>query len=269
MATRSRGSAGNRTCRVRTALSRSMFRARKVSRDSLAASFGRTRAWTHCRWLIAITSRIRRSMSRTRMLAHSDASMRVRDIDRLIRDVIAISQRQCVHARVRPKLAASESRDTFRARNIERDKAVLTRHVRLPADPRDRVAMTHQEAVAEIGGRAGIGDARRAVEHAERDLAAAVGHVEQQPPLALARINGLQQIKVGRELDASLGVLLREPDVSDLPMQRMSGIGGEADHPRDLFIGAGIAEGFSAENHFAFLDIETRHHVVPLAISRL
>ena len=203
------------------------------------------------------------------MLAHSDASLRVRDVDRLIRDVIAIGQRQCVHARIRPKLAASKSRDTIRARNIERDKAVLTRHVRLPANPRDRVAMTHQEAVSEIGGRAGIGDAQRAIEHAERDLAAAVGHIEQQPPVALARSDGLQQIKVGRELDASLGVLLREPDVSDLPMQRMSGIGGEADRPGDLLIGAGIAKGFPAENHFAFLDIETRHHAVPLAISQL
>jgi hypothetical protein len=49
----------------------------------------------------------------------------------------------------------------------------------------------------------------------------------------------------------------------------MSGIDGEADRPGDLFIGAGIAKGFPAENHFAFLDVETRHHIVPLAIGRL
>ena len=53
------------------------------------------------------------------------------------------------------------------------------RHVVLPADPGDRPAVPHQKAVAEVLGRRGIGHAHRAVEHAERDLAAPVGHVEQ------------------------------------------------------------------------------------------
>ena len=70
---------------------------------------------------------------------------------------------------------------TPRARgHVQRHQAVLPRHVGLPADPRHGVAVAHQEAVAEVLGRRRVGHADGAVEHAERDLAPAVGDVEQQ-----------------------------------------------------------------------------------------
>ena len=98
-----------------------------------------------------------------------------------------------------------------------------------------------------------IGHARRAVEDVDRDFAPAVRHVEQQPPVAFRRVDRLQQVEVGGELDVACGVLRRELDVGDLPVQRVRGIGGEAQRADDFFVGAGIAERFAAEDDFALL----------------
>src|SRR5262249_59413892 len=71
----------------------------------------------------------------------------------------------------------------------ERHETVLARDVVLPATPGHRVAVPHQEAVAEIlrGGR--IGNTDRAVEEPEGDLAAPVGYVQEQTAVAARGID--------------------------------------------------------------------------------
>ena len=177
--------------------------------------------------------------------------------------MIPVGQRQDVVAEVRPELAADEAGDgtvraTGRGRR-ERHEPVATRDVVLPSAPRDRVALTHQEASAEVLGRRRIRDADRAVEHPERDLSPAVRHVEQQPAVAARRIERLQHVEVRPRFDATVAIPWRQTDVGDVALHRIRGIEREPDDPGDLLVGADISERSPPEDDLARVNLERRH----------
>ena len=116
--------------------------------------------------------------------------------------------------------------------------------------------MTHQEAVAEVRLRGRILHADGAVEHAERDLAAAVRHVEQQRAVAAAGIDRPQQVEVRRALDEPLGVARSSVEVGDLLVELVRGVDREAQHAGDLLVCAGRAEGATGEHGLTLLDVE-------------
>ncbi len=128
-----------------------------------------------------------RDGGRVTVLAHVQLRLRIVEAGHRMRDVITVGQRQHVHARVRPELAAHPLGDARHPRHRHRHHAVAARHVGLPADPGHRVAVAHEELIAEVFPGRRIVRARGAVEHAERDLAPAVRHVEEQPAAARRR----------------------------------------------------------------------------------
>jgi hypothetical protein len=146
------------------------------------------------------------------VLAHQHARGGIVELRRGVGDVIPIGHRQHVGGRVGPELAAHEAAGARDARDVQGHHAVAPRHVVPPADPGDRPAVPHQKAVAEVLRHRRIGHAHRAVEHAERDLAAPVGCVEQQAAVAAAGIHGPQQIEIALELDPTIAPARRQPD---------------------------------------------------------
>src|SRR5207247_9392359 len=114
-------------------------------------------------------------------LAHGEASAGVLEVDGRMRDVVAVGERQGRDASVRSPLAAHQPRDRgavlARRRPGEGHEPVAARDVVLPAAPGDRVAVTHEEAVAEVvrGGR--VRYAGRAVEERGGALGAGVRDV--------------------------------------------------------------------------------------------
>jgi phosphoglycerate dehydrogenase-like enzyme len=101
-----------------------------------------------------------------------------------------------------------------------------------------------------------VGHARRRVEHAERDLPAAVRDVEQQPAIAARGIDRLQDVEVGGPLDQAPRVAGRERQIGDPRVHGELGIDGEPQGAGDLLVGAGGAERTSLEDRGALRDVE-------------
>jgi len=178
----------------------------------------------------------RRGRGRVGVLAHVQLRLGVVEAGHRMRDVVTVGQRQHVHARVRPELAAYALGDARHAGHRHRHHAVAARHVGLPADPGHRVAVAHQELITEIflGNR--VVRARGAVEHAERDLAPAVRHVEEQP--AAPAVERSQEIEVGGVLHEPARVAGRQAQVRDRLVRLGRRIRREAQHALDLLVGA-------------------------------
>src|SRR4030095_10260092 len=137
---------------------------------------------------------------------------------------------------------ADRSVVTARHRDRERQQPVLARNVVLPAAPRDRVAWAHEKAVTEVLGGRRVGDSNRTVEHAERDLSAAVGNVEQEPAITARGIDGPQQIEVRGGLAQAIGSARRQRDIRDRLVRGVRRIDAEAEDADDLLVGAGLTE---------------------------
>src|SRR5207244_6183537 len=128
--------------------------------------------------------------------------------------------------------------------------------------------VARQKAVAAIffGGR--VRDARRAVEHAERDLAAAVGDIEEERTVAAA--NGPKKVEVGRAFDEATRVARRVREIGDVRVNGMLRVNGKPERPFDLFVGARAAERTTSEHGLTTLDLELRGgHRHPPVIARL
>src|SRR2546425_4302652 len=120
----------------------------------------------------------------------------------------------------------------------------------------DRVAMAHEEAVAEILRRGRVRHARRAVEYPERHLAAAVRDVEEEAAVPARRVRRHEQVEVGPAFDEARGVLRGEAEVGDGLIGGMRGIHGEPEDTRELLVGARGAEWAAVEHHGALLELE-------------
>jgi hypothetical protein len=117
--------------------------------------------------------------------------------------------------------------------------------------------VAHQEAVAEVLAARGIVRARSAVEHAQRDLAPTIGHVEEQTPIAASE--RAQNREVGRALHVALSIPGRPGEVHDALVHAGRWMHGEVERADDLLVGAGGTEGSAAENGLASVDLESRH----------
>ncbi len=179
-----------------------------------------------------------RGGGRVAVLAHVQLRLRVVDAGHRVRDVVAVGQRQHVHAGVRPELAAHPLGDAGRPGHRHRHHAVAARHVGLPADPGHRVAVAHQEPVAEVlpGGR--IVRARAAL----LNMPSAILRPRfgtSRSSRRRAAVERPQEIEVGRVLDEPARVAGRQPQVRDrlvLPGRR---IRGEVQDPVDLLVARG------------------------------
>ena len=197
------------------------------------------------------------------VLANRQAGRRVVEIGRGVPDVVAVGEGQRGDAAVRPPLAQERARDragvTAGRRHREGHEAVLARDVVLPAAPRHRVAVAHEKAVAEILGRRRIGHAHRAVEHPERHLAAAVGHVEEEPAVAARGVPRPQHVEVRFALDQTRRVARGQGEIGDGLVRRVSRVDADAEDPRDLLVGARVTEGAAVEHRRTLCDPERCH----------
>ena len=85
-----------------------------------------------------------------------------------------------------------------RHRHVEQEAMVAGQQIGLPSGPGERIAAPHHEAVAGMRGRARIVGAHRVVEELQAADVAAIAPVEEQPAVALRRIDGLQDRDIGR-----------------------------------------------------------------------
>ena len=179
-----------------------------------------------------------------------------------MRNVVAVGEGQRISAAIRPELATDAAGYTRDTRHAEGHHAILARDVGLPADPRQRVAVAHEKPVAEVLRARGVVRPRCAVEHAEGDLASPVGHVEKKATAAPAE--GAEQVEVRRGLDSSRGVPRGKLEVSDGLVHGQARIHLEAEHPHDLLVGAGRAEGGAVQHGLASFYLESHHgHGIP------
>jgi hypothetical protein len=176
-------------------------------------------------------------------------------------DVVAVGQRQHVHPRVRPELAADTLGDAGHSGHRHRHHAVAPRHVGLPADPGHRVAVAHQELIAEILAGRRVVRARSGVEHAEGDLAAAVGHVEEQP--AAPAVERPQEVEVGGVLHEPAGIARGQTQVRDRLVGPGRRIRGEVQHALELLVRVGrparALERGAVQHRLAPDDLEPDH----------
>ena len=116
--------------------------------------------------------------------------------------------------------------------NLHRHRPILT--IELPADPDEREAEAHQEAIAEIvfGRRIGRAAAIEAVQH---DLVAAIEDVDERGAVAARRL-GPEDVEIGGELDASGRVDRRLVEIDDQAVARILRIDREVDRADDLLV---------------------------------
>ena len=121
---------------------------------------------------------------------------------------------------------------------------IAGKQVALPGEPGDRVAAPHQEAVAGVGQTPRVVGAGRIVEELQAALVAAVGPVEEQPPVAGLHVDRLQQQEIGRELHEPARIPRRLVDVDDGRLRLAGGVHREAHPAGDPLVGASGPEGF-------------------------
>ena len=143
-----------------------------------------------------------------------------------------------------------------RGRRIDADQTLPLRHVELPADPQQREALAHQEAVAHLGGRGRIEAAARVVEESEHAFAAAIGDLIEHRAVAAPDRLRLDHVEVGRELDLARRVSRRLVEIGHDAVRRQRRIHGEEDLSRQLLVRTGGAEGLAADEIAARLHID-------------
>ena len=96
--------------------------------------------------------------------------------------------------------------------------------IELPADPHERVALFHQEAVAEVGrGRRILTAARGAIEAPEDALAPPVGDLEEQRAVASCGVHGLKHVEIGGEVHAAIAPRVGVFEIDDALVVRSAG----------------------------------------------
>ena len=170
-----------------------------------------------------------------------------------------ISDREFRTPRIGRERRADDTGHAGRRRHVDPDRAVALRHVELPADPHDREALPHQQAVAELGVRRQVAGRGGAVESGEDGPAAAVDDVDERDAVPVGRVLRLEDREVGAELDEPGGVARRLVEIGDDLVARALGIDDEVDASDDQLVAAGRTEGAPAEHVPARGDVDARH----------
>ena len=149
---------------------------------------------------------------------------------------------------------------------VEPQDALHVGRVPLPGDRRHGEAAAEEEPVA---GMQRIGErfrARRAIEEARRERPPAIGHIDQQRPVALRRVDGLHQDQIAGEPHAAVRAARREAEVGDQRRVRRGGIDGVMQAPAHQLIGARIAEAPPLGIRLALEDLKplNTHRAPPL-----
>lgn len=143
---------------------------------------------------------------------------------------------------------------------VEPEELGPIRDVPLPGGPNDGEAPPHQKAVAEIVECRGIGGAASVpIEVEDRGLAAAVGDLHQQRPVALLRLHRLEDVNVSGEAHLLLFVAGRQIEVDDAGVAGVVRIQAIADFPHQLFVATGEPEGVAPGHHLAAGDVDAHH----------
>ena len=117
--------------------------------------------------------------------------------------------------------------------------AVAPRHVELPADPDEREALAHQEAVAESASVDRSADAAARLNPVSTVLRPRLTMSIERDAVALRRVLRLEDLEIGGELDQPGGVARRLVEIGDDPVARVRRIDDEVDLADDQLVGAG------------------------------
>jgi hypothetical protein len=159
-----------------------------------------------------------------------------------IRNVVAIGEGQRIGMDIGPELAADARGHAGDARHGERHHAVLARDIGLPADPRYRVAVAHEKAVARVLRAVERVVRRRVVEEVDETLVAAVVDVVEERPVALRRIGRLQNVEIRRVLHPPARVARRALQIDDRAIRRKRRIELSVEAPRDAHVRPDLPE---------------------------
>src|SRR5215471_8501897 len=129
------------------------------------------------------------------------------------------------------------------------------RHIELPADPYQRVALFEQEIIAEFGRCARVLRTLAEIEHIQQAFAAPVRNLEQCGAVAFGWIARLQDVEVSRKLDLAVRRAWREIDVGDDPVGCQLGIDSEIGLRENSLVGTSRADGGAVE------DVGPLHHL--------
>ena len=157
----------------------------------------------------------------------------------------------------------------LRPRYVQAHGVGKARRVRLPADPRDRETLLHQESVAPIDGLPGVQERGRA-----EGLPRAVHAAEDQPPppvrnvddcgaTPLRRVDRLQHAEVPACPDEALLAPWREGEVHHARVRRVPGIESEMHAAFDQLVADRVAargrERVRREQRHPAFDVDAEH----------
>ena len=138
--------------------------------------------------------------------------------------------------------------------------------VALPARPDQRVAETHQEAVASVLGLRHVGAAT--IAEAREAAVAPVRELIEHAAAASGDLDGLDDVERGRELDEARGVARRQVEIDDRRQAGLGRVDREVGIAEQALVGTGLAEGDASGEGFAALDVEPNlvacHHGPPV-----
>lgn len=100
---------------------------------------------------------------------------------------------------------------------------------------------------------------RGVVEHAHRDLVAAVVDVVEQGAVALGGIGGPEDVEIGGVLHHAARVLRRQREIDDAAIERVARIELAVKAALNPLVRTGGAECHPAEKRFAFGDFDSGH----------
>src|SRR5262249_6580309 len=146
-----------------------------------------------------------------------------------------------------------------RGRRIERHQAAASWNIELPSDPDERVALPHEEAVAEIriGGR--VEHPRCAVEIVKDVLAPSVEDGEQHGAICARGVLRSKDVEIGRKGHAPGRIARRLVEIDDDLVAGMLGIDREEDLADELLVRSMGAKRLAAENVRARRNLDSRY----------
>ncbi len=143
---------------------------------------------------------------------------------------------------------------------LHRELPRRRRDIALPADPDQGGAPAVKEAVARVTRLLGRGGTwlGRVVEQLGRELAAAVGNVDQHGAAGGSRVGRGEDYHVGRRLDLAVGIAGRSGDVGDDRVVRIGRVERDRSAGGDPAVGTRFAELASGEGRRILGQLETR-----------
>lgn len=149
-------------------------------------------------------------------------------------------------------------------RDLHRHAIVAGNHVRLPAEPDQRVTLLLHEAIAGFGHRVDVADIDRSagnvgVEQHKAALVAAVEDVEEQHTIGLRAIGRPQNFDIGRIFDHAPGVLRRSGEVLDHGIGRRLRVDFAVSLANHALVGAGRAKAAATEGRRGLGNFQTHN----------